>query len=438
MESQDSDISVWVCREEKLVLGVSKRTSCADVVKVLVEDQNSQRGLCAAHSYCIVEKWRGFERILPHKTKILRLWVAWGEEQKNVKFVLVKSEASLENRGARSAEARVVRSKQSPCVTNKESTRSPTAGISPEKQRRIVRKAFRKLEKMNKKRARVAHRHAPCAEKMETLVHLVVSQDHTIRQQVQRISELDAEIERRETQVHSDRIKRHGINYVQDTYLVGAAAASNREEDARCPTETLAKLEEYAQWSEEVVRLQEELWEQEALTDIITVQIQEELNQRWMQRRREELRRARGEGAAGAARAAAENELLLEEERINTQLHASLYIGLRLNTDLESMRSDLDLTRELYAVREKEMRDLLQQVDTLDMDEGSVCSEGTSRQETDEETELLSALERDSEWVEQARGMSKVHSGNDDDSDTGLSSLHSQDSDSLTVWESLV
>ncbi|XP_058485727.1 ras association domain-containing protein 10 [Solea solea] len=450
MESQDSDISVWVCREEKLVLGLSKRTSCADVVKVLVEDQNSQRGLCAAHSYCIVEKWRGFERILPHKTKILRLWVAWGEEQKNVKFVLVKSEASLENRGARSAEARVVLSKQSPCVTNKESTRSPAAGISPEKQRRIVRKAFRKLEKMNKKRARVAHRHAPCAEKMETLVHLVVSQDHTIRQQVQRISELDAEIERCETQVHSDRIKRHGINYVQDTYLVGAAAAaaaSNREEDARCPTETLAKLEEYAQWSEEVVRLHEELWEQEALTDIITVQIQEELNQRWMQRRREELRRrgrGPGEGAAGAAGAggaagaAAENELLLEEERINTQLHASLYIGLRLNTDLESMRNDLDVTRELCAVRDKEMRDLLQQVDTLDMDEGSVCSEGTSRQETDEETELLSALERDSEWVEQARGMSKVHSGNDDDSDTGLSSLHSQDSDSLTVWESLV
>uniref|UniRef100_A0A8C5GXZ7 Ras-associating domain-containing protein n=1 Tax=Gouania willdenowi TaxID=441366 RepID=A0A8C5GXZ7_GOUWI len=98
-------ISVWVCREEKLVLGLSKRTTCADVVQVLLEDQNSEHGLSVSQSYCIVEKWRGFERILPNQTKIFRLWLAWAEQQKNVKFVLVKSDASLESHGARSAES---------------------------------------------------------------------------------------------------------------------------------------------------------------------------------------------------------------------------------------------------------------------------------------------------------------------------------------------
>ncbi|XP_034734678.1 ras association domain-containing protein 10 [Etheostoma cragini] len=439
MESEESKISVWVCREEKLVFGLSKRTTCADVVQVLLEDQFSQHGLSTAscsQSYCIVEKWRGFERILPKKTKILRLWVAWAEEQGNVKFVLVKSEASLANHGARSAEARVVLSKHSPCVT-KGTARSPMGGIPPEKQRRVVRKAFRKLEKINQKRAQ---KDASSGEKMETLVHLVISQDHTIRQQIQRITELDSDIERCETKVHFDRIKRHGVNYVQDTYLVDAA--SKREGDKVCSAETLAKFEEYVRQCEEVVRLQEELLEQEALIDIFTVQMQEELNHRWMQRRDKELHSRVTEPGEGApshpgteANTASENGLILEEERIRTQLDASLYIGLRLNTDLEAIRSDLELTQEICETREKEMRDLLEKVNTLDIEEGT---EERCRHGADDKIEMTSTLERKNEWVEQARGLSKAHSVNDDDSDTGLSSLHSQDSGSHTVWESLV
>ncbi|XP_029948530.1 ras association domain-containing protein 10 [Salarias fasciatus] len=426
MEPDDTQVSVWVCREEKLVFGLSKRTSCADVVKALLEDQNSPHGLSTAQAYCIVEKWRGFERTLPNKTKILRLWAAWGEEQRNVKFVLVKSEASLAKPGARSAEARVVLSKQNPCVT-KESAWSPMGHIPPEKQRRIVRKAFRKLEKMNKKRARAAHRDPSCAEKMETLVHLVVSQDHTIRQQVQRITELDAEIERCEAKVHFDRIKRHGVNYVQDTYLVDAASGTLQEGDPPPSTESCVKFEDYVLQCEELAGLQEELREQEDLADLLTAQIQEELNRRWMQRRDEELQGNESE----------RGELLLEEERIKTQLDASLYIGLRLNADLEAIRSDLELTQQICGAREKEMRDLLEEVNTLGIEDGT-GSEQRCPRGADDQMGVINTLEAKSEWMEQARGLAKAHSANDDDSDTGLSSLHSQDSDSLPVWESLV
>lgn len=442
MESGESKISVWVCREEKLVLGLSKRTTCADVVKVLLEDQSSQQGLCAAQSYCIVEKWRGCERILPNKTRILRLWLAWGEEQRNVKFVLVRSEASLENHAARSAEARVVLSKQSPCVM-KGTARSAVRWISPEKQRRIVRKAFRKLEKINKKRTKATHRDASCAEKMETLVHSVVSQDHTIRQQVHRITELDAEIEKCEAKVHFDRIKTHGANYVQNTYLVDATAASSKETEHVSSTDTLAKLEKYVRLCEEVLRLQDELWEQEALIDIITAEIQDDLNQRWMQRRKEELQRNDLEPGddspvlPGTEVETSANEQLLEEERIKTQLNASLYIGLRLNADLEAIKSDLELTEQICGEREREIRDLLEKVNSLDMEEGAGNKKRSSHG-ADVKTEMMSTLEGERGWVEQARGLSKTHIVNDDDSDTGLSSLHSQDSDSLPVWESLV
>ncbi|XP_029001230.1 ras association domain-containing protein 10 [Betta splendens] len=423
MESEESQISVWVCREEKLVLGLSKRTTCADVVQVLLEDQRSKHGLSTATSYCIVEKWRGFERALPKKTKILRLWGAWGEEQKNVKFVLVRSEAALASDAARSAEARVVPSKHGPCV-DQGSPRGPTEGVSPEKQRRIVRKAFRKLEKMKKKEA---HRDAArSAERMETLVHVVVSRDHTIRQQIERIAELDAEIERCEAKVHCDRMRRHGANYVQDTYSVDAAVASGRDGDGERPSDTLAEFEEHARRCEEVLTLQEELWEREALIDIITAQMREELSRRrTLDARQRERERPVPDAGADSAR---ERELLVEGDRMKTQLDASLYVGLRLSTDLKAIRADLERTQEIYEAREKEMRDLLEKVNALDA-EGGTGTDGNSG--------VMSTLEGKSEWVERARGLSTALSA-DDDSDTGLSSLHSQDSDSLLVWESLV
>ncbi|KAK1161708.1 ras association domain-containing protein 10-like [Acipenser oxyrinchus oxyrinchus] len=457
MDLVECKISVWVCREEKLVSGLSRRTTCADVVKVLLEDQNLQQGASARmlsaspESYCVVEKWRGFERILPNKTKILRLWSAWGEEQENVRFVLVKNEASLPNNGPRSAEARVVLSKESPCVFK--GTAWATMALSQEKQRRIVRKAFRKLDKINKKRQEALPKDTTSGEKMETLVHLVLSQDHTIRQQIQRIKELDREIDRYEAKVHFDRMKRHGINYVQDTYMVGASleADSNADSDKNESAEAFAQFEEYSKRCEEVIKLQEQLTDQEALMDTIAAEIQEELNQRWMKRRQEELSAKDTDSnltetestiivtATASEPIASDNELLIEHERIKTQLDTSLYIGLRLNTDLEAIKSDLDLSQELWDAKEEELRVLLEKVNFMDIEASDKTEEHTEdRSPATSETEMLPPLDTNSGWVEQARGLSKNCNTNDEDSDTGLSSMHSQDSDTTPVCESLV
>lgn len=419
---------MFVCREEKLVFGVSKRTTCADVVKVLLEDQNLQRGTGAisgcAHSHRIVEKWRGFQRVLPDRTKILRLWDAWGDEQRNVKFMLVREEASWAGRRARSAEARVVLSKQSPCVSVG-AAQAPVRGISPEKQRRVVRKAFRKLEKINRKEKKRAQNDASSAEKMETLAHLVISQDLTVRQQIQRIAELDAEIESCEARVHLDRIKRHGINYVQDTYLVEAASIPAGGEGRSA--DLLTSMEEYACLMEEVVRLQEELSGKEALVEIISLQLREELDHSWMRRRRESPGSTVEDAAAG-------NQLLLEADRIRTELDASSYIGLRLCSDLEAVRANLELAEEIRAAMEEEVRDLLERVEILEADATTGGEEGRSLEGED----LRGAVERKGGWGEAGALDKSPDTMNDDDSDTGLSSLHSQDSDSLPVWESPV
>lgn len=423
---------MFVCREEKIVFGVSKRTTCADVVQVLLEDQNLQRGTGAlsgcAQSHRIVEKWRGFERVLPDRTKILRLWDAWGDEQRNVKFMLVRGEASWACRRARSAEARVVLSKQSPSVSGG-AAQGAVRGISPEKQRRVVRKAFRKLEKINKKEKKRAQNDASATEKMETLAHLVISQDLTVRQQIQRIEELDAEIESCEARVHLDRIKRHGINYVQDTYLVEAASVPAGGEGRSA--DLLTSMEEYACLVEEVVRLQEELSGKEALVEIISLQLREELDHSWMRRRRESQDAS---PPSSTVEDAAGNQLLLEADRIRTELDASSYIGLRLCSDLEAVRADLELAEELCAAMEEEVRDLMERVEVLEADATTSGEEGCSLEGED----LRGAVERKGGWVEAGALAKGPDTMNDDDSDTGLSSLHSQDSDSLPVWESPV
>ncbi|XP_013888395.1 ras association domain-containing protein 10 [Austrofundulus limnaeus] len=458
MEPEEGKVSVWVCREEKLVSGLTRRTTCADMVKVLLEDQNLQQGDSAAmlsgspESYCVVEKWRGFERILPNKTRILRLWSAWGAEQQNVRFVLVKSDASLPNNGPRSAEARVVQSRESggPAALLKGTAKScwsAAASLSQDRQRRIVRKAFRKLDKMNKKKEQVVPKDQGSVEKMETLVHLVISQDHTIRQQVQRIKELDREIEHYEAEVHLDRIQRHGVNYVQDTYMVESSAeplAPERQDARGAEEDALAQFEEYARRCDEVVRLQEELTEREALLESIAAEIQEELNRRWMKRRREESPAeetappASDPAAEPEAQSLSENELLLEEERVKTQLDTSLYIGLRLKTDLDSIRGDLDLSLALWETKESELLDLLSRVETMEIEPANRTDAGSEELPATGAEAHPGSAEGSSGWVEQVRGLSKACSTNDEDSDTGLSSMHSQDSDNPPVCESLV
>ncbi|KAL8169828.1 UNVERIFIED_CONTAM: hypothetical protein K2H54_058433 [Gekko kuhli] len=476
MEPEDKKISVWICQEEKLISGLSKRTTCSDVVRVLLEDSRQRRrrrqgpqqeeaaaqrqqlaslqecggGMLSgpAQSYCIVEKWRGFERILPNKTKILRLWAAWGDEQENVRFVLVRSEASLPNAGPRSAEARVVPSKESPCRHGLGAAARASLALSQERQRRVVRKAFRKLAKINKRRGpqppeEPPAKEAPAAERMETLVHLVLSQDHTLRQQLKRLRELDREIERFEAKTHFDRMQRHGVNYVQETYLVGGEPEPPEEAEPPPPGGQEeddeaggggGDLAEYARQCEQVARLQEQWRRQEELIEQLAGEIQQELNERWMKRRREELAAARGSSASLSETDCNTTELIggggephVEQERVKTQLSTSLYIGLRLSTDLEAVKADLEAAQGAWADKERELQHLL---DALQALEGAQEEEALPPPGDGDPPD--SAASPAGDWAEQAaRGLCKDCEENDEDSDTGLSSMHSQDSDSV-------
>uniref|UniRef100_A0A672FFG7 Ras association domain family member 10 n=1 Tax=Salarias fasciatus TaxID=181472 RepID=A0A672FFG7_SALFA len=427
-------VPVWVCREERRVSGLTRRTTCGDVVRVLLEDQTlREAGVLSGppQSYCVVEKWRGFERVLPSRTRILRLWAAWGAERDSVRFLLLRNDASLPGTGPRSAEARVVPSRDGggPGALLKGSGRSSrtaaAASLTRDRQRRVVRKAFRKLDRMNRQKERSADREPDSVDRMETLVHLVVSQDHTIRQQGHRIRELDREIERYEAGLHCDRVRRLGANY-------GARDQRDADrEDARRAADALAQFQEHARRCEEVALLQEELTEREALAERITGEIRDELNRRWMKRRRaerEEDARRDVEDAPGAA------ERDEERQRVRTQLDASLYVGLRLQTELDAVRGDLDRSLALWETRERELLDLLELLARAE-----AGGPGGGRAEAGGpgggRAEAGGPGGGPAEAEGPGGGPAEAGSSSDSDSDTGLSSM---DSDNPPVCESLV
>ena len=104
-------ITVRVGREEKEISGLTRRTTCAEVLEALLRDEQTFQSVCKLNqeiaikqtfpeivqSCVIMEDWRGCEKALTPQTRILSVWKAWGDEQRNVKFSLKKDKSAVFN-----------------------------------------------------------------------------------------------------------------------------------------------------------------------------------------------------------------------------------------------------------------------------------------------------------------------------------------------------
>ena len=105
----EEEIPVGVDGRVKVLTGVTKRTTCDDIIYALllqndlvpsatpadaglsVEEGGSGGGTprqAEVERWTLVERWRDVERPLQGKTKILKVWRAWGSEQSHVTFQL--------------------------------------------------------------------------------------------------------------------------------------------------------------------------------------------------------------------------------------------------------------------------------------------------------------------------------------------------------------
>jgi hypothetical protein len=99
IELWSNEIPVWIKGEQRWISGVTEQTSCLDLVEALLIDEgiiktgndssnnNSGTNLypTKVNDYVITERWRRVEQVLEPRTKILKIWAAWGAEQSEVK-----------------------------------------------------------------------------------------------------------------------------------------------------------------------------------------------------------------------------------------------------------------------------------------------------------------------------------------------------------------
>lgn len=91
-----NEIPVWVRGETRWIAGVTEHTTAADLVEALLIDDRSlvnpatgtstttsgaEPSTAVLQQFVITERWRQMEQILEPKTKVWKIWKAWGEAQ---------------------------------------------------------------------------------------------------------------------------------------------------------------------------------------------------------------------------------------------------------------------------------------------------------------------------------------------------------------------
>lgn len=96
----DDEIPIWVRGEQRWISGFTNDTTCAQLVEALLHNESipgepanfgAKTANTAANTtknqYVITEQWRRVEQILDNKTKILKIWDAWGQTKSEVKNI---------------------------------------------------------------------------------------------------------------------------------------------------------------------------------------------------------------------------------------------------------------------------------------------------------------------------------------------------------------
>lgn len=358
--------------------GVTKHTTCLDMVQALLDDhktvpESRQQLHGEPKDFCLVERWKGFERALPPLTKILRLWCAWGDQRSFVQFVLFKMSDFVAQPSRKSVKSKGARPKRY------EHSRMPQS-LPTEKQKRVVRKAFRKLEKLHKENKTLQG-----SEEIDRMVQLILNQDHTIREQIQRMRILDSEIERIEFHFQQDDLE--------------AEACGGWSFDIE------EQLNQFLYTSNGIEQLETQVQRHHELILKLSKEIDEE------------IRKETESEQETAYHSSADDEMYKAElERLQSEIKRTLFAGVSLQTQEAEMDKQLQHFNAAIVMKDEECWQLTSQLNSLQIADSpeEKSNSGVSSCSVSRLIKLkdnLCPLEL-----------------TDNDSDTGISSTHSQDS----------
>ncbi|ELT95965.1 hypothetical protein CAPTEDRAFT_186688 [Capitella teleta] len=228
VSDEEPEVPVWFQGTQKWITGLTRRTTCDDVIYAVLCD------FCSKHvgvsEYLIWERWRGVERPLRGRTKVLKLWAAWDKMTSNVQLVIRRVESVVDSSSEVSTR-RVKRRKSR--RRRREEEEEEEEGITTE---------FKE-------------------NRMTYLAKVVAEREGLIQKQEHRVQMIDEDIAQHEDRIHHLRMRRKGSNYLQEAYLrtgeeSGSTASSNDDYQI---TEYSKQLEAYLELSAKVLAVQDQL-----------------------------------------------------------------------------------------------------------------------------------------------------------------------------------
>ena len=259
-----SEIPFWVHDRPKWVSGITKSTTCQDVLHALVlaerkgssgnkvEPGSKKTGgskdlEVQAKEYskalALVEQWRGVERPLSNSSRILKLWLAWGEERSQVRFVVKRIS---------------------------QSTTGNSTSTLPKKESRRPRRRNSRANSINsdtKIKDTVMHPSvlSKSSDKdLEKLMRIILTQGETIHWQLKKLQEREGQIESIEQEVHDSRTK------TDKDYLLNAYLKSPTKDNLGATTDS---LQEVLEALTQVFKINEQIAQAEEQADQLTVQL---------------------------------------------------------------------------------------------------------------------------------------------------------------------
>jgi len=104
VEIWSHELPVWIKGEQRWISGVTEATTCLDLIEALLIDEGVIKQSTASaddnnnsainmyptrvNDYVIIERWRRVEQVLDGRTRILKIWTAWGTEQAEVSITI--------------------------------------------------------------------------------------------------------------------------------------------------------------------------------------------------------------------------------------------------------------------------------------------------------------------------------------------------------------
>lgn len=393
---EGKEIQVTVCKEEKVVCGVTKHTTCADMIQALLDDHKSipeSKRLLHGEpkDFCLVECWKGFERALPPLTRILRLWYAWGDQRPSIQFTLVKISDFVPQPAKKAGKPKGAKPKRW-------EHGQLTQPLPVERQKRLVKKAFRKLEKIHKE-----SKSSPGSDEVDRMVQLILNQDHTIREQIQRIRDLDLDVEQFEVQKEAES---------------SSAQASSQSLEAHSEEQ----LQEYLYTSDGVEQLDLQIQRHQDLILQLSRDIDSELRRADFPLSQYED--SEQEGAAAASWIPSDTDesfYIAELERLQDEVKHSLFTGVALHNQTAEIDKQLKYFDATLVSKDQECWQLAAQLSSMQIGDGR-------KEEESSVVPLKSETQCSVSQTVKLKHSLSPPDITDTDSDTGISSTHSQDS----------